>query len=319
LRIELVGGRQQSFPADSVLSIETQYSRSQTDADALFAQGQFDQALALYRQALEDEPRRWVRRQIVARLVWCCRGLGQPDQAGEAFLLLIRDDPQTNYFDSIPLEWMPRQPSVATEQAARRWLESQQPAAVLLGASHLMTTSARLDALAKLRELAAGADRQVAQLALAQSWRAAVASAKEQEIDAWDRAIEQIPERLAAGPYFVLGLARSNRQQWEEAALALMRAAILYPQQRALSAQSLLHAGRALEELGRAREALRLYRELIRDYPEQPRPVAEAQDRMEAMGKSQTMNDQRTRKSFSGRRHGDPKTRRLPCAESRFG
>ncbi|MBN2473056.1 MAG: hypothetical protein JXB62_00510 [Pirellulales bacterium] len=283
LRIQVPGGREQTFPADKVIRVKTPYGPAHTEADARFADGEFGPALNLYRQAVDEEPRRWVRRRIIARAIWCYRALDDWVRSGETFLLLLRDDPETLDFDCIPLEWMPRQPPAALEQAARQWLNRAEPTAVLLGASHLLTTGERLDALQRLKTLSAGPDRRVAQLALAQTWRAEAVTASSAELDNWQRVIEQMPQALAAGPYFVLGRARLQRQQWEQAALALMRVPILYPQQRDLATQALLDAGRALEKLGRVPEALRLYRELIAGYPG-TRPMAEAQGRMEAIG-----------------------------------
>jgi tetratricopeptide (TPR) repeat protein len=285
LKFEHPDGRQQSFPAEKVLAIDTQYGQYQTEADARFAAARYDQALELYRRAIDDEERRWVRRQIIAQVVRCYSALDQPDRAGEAFLLLIRDDPDTPYFDCIPLAWLPREPSLATEQAAQLWLRREEPAAVLLGASHLLTGSARPAALAELRRLTTAADRRIAQLALAQTWRAALATVDDEQVQAWSRTVEKMPERLAAGPYLLLGSAYYQRQQWPKAALALLRVAILYPEQRPLAAQALLDAGRSLEKLDRPKEALGLYRELIQTYPQETRPVAEAQGRMEAMMK----------------------------------
>jgi tetratricopeptide (TPR) repeat protein len=299
LKLEHAAGREQSFPAEKVERVETQYGRQQTDADALFAKNQFDQALGLYIKAVESEPRRWVRRQIIAQIVYCYRALDRPERAGEAFLLLIRDDPDTLYFDCIPLAWAPRQPPADLELAARRWLERPEPAAQLLGASHLLAGRDRPTALRHLQRLSAGAERPAIQegismtsrwlagLALAQTWRAEVATATPQQIDGWSRLIEQMPEPLAAGPYLVLGRARAQCQQPAQAALALLRVAILYPQHRELAAQSLVDAGRELQKLGRSPEALRLYREAVRSYPEQTRPVAEAQSRLEEIGKRQ--------------------------------
>jgi tetratricopeptide (TPR) repeat protein len=296
LKWQHAGGQQQSFPAEKVLRIETPCGRQQTDADALLARNQFDRALGLYLKAVDDEPRRWVRRQIIARIVGCYQALDQPQRAGEAFLLLIRDDPDTPYFDCIPLAWTPQQLPVDLELAARQWLGREEPAAQLLGASHLLAGRDRPEALRLLRRLAAGTDRPAIRegismssrwltgLALAQTWRAEVATATAEQLDGWSRLIEQMPEPLAAGPYFVLGYARAQRQQPEQAALALLRVAILWPQQRLLAAQSLVEAGRALEKLDQGQEALRLYREAIRTYPEQTRPAAEAQSRLEEMG-----------------------------------
>jgi len=289
LRMQLAGGLEKTFPADKVLDIETHYAQHHLDADAAMAGGRFQDALALYQKAVEveAEPRRWVRRQIVAGRVRCYRALGRADRAGEEFLLLIRDDPQTPYFDCIPLAWLPRQPSVSVEQAARQWLLREEPAAVLLGASYLLTTRQRPQATAKLRVLAAGADLCIAQLATAQWWRAAAADADPAQLETWSRAIEQMPEPLRAGPYFVLGNAFLSQKQWQPAALALMRVPILYPRHRALAAQSLADAARAVEQLGQDAEARQLYGELIRDYSEQTAPVAEAKSRVEEMTNDQ--------------------------------
>ncbi len=287
LRLQHPGGREQSFPAEKVLRVETPYTPQQTDADRLFANNRFEPALALYLKAAETEPRRWVRRLIIARTVRCYHALDRPERAGEEFLLLIRDDPNTPYFDCIPLAWIPRQPPIDLELAARQWIKRREPAAQLLGASYLLAGRDRPAAIKQLGRLAAGTDRRIAALALAQTWRAKVVTATPQQIDGWQRAVEQMPQPLAAGPYFVLGRARAQHQQPQQAALALLRVPILYPQQRPLAAQSLLEAGRALEKLGRTRGALRLYRELLRNYPEQTRPVAEAQGRLEEIGKTQ--------------------------------
>ncbi len=248
-------------------------------ADAARAAGRFDQALVLYQKAMEGNPPRRTKLRIIAGSVRCYQALDRPERVGEAFLLLVRDDPQTPQFDCIPLAWLPRRPSVSLEQTAGKWLGRTEPAAQLLGASYLLTTGERSKAMATLRRLAVGPDRRVAQLAMAQTWRATLTTADDEQLDAIEQTIRRMPERFAAGPYFVLGRAYLQRQQWEKAALALLRVPILYPQQRPLAAQSLADAGRAMEQLGRTDRAVRLYRELIREYPEQTRPVAEVKGR----------------------------------------
>jgi hypothetical protein len=212
--------------------------------------------------------------------------LDRPVRAGEAFLVLARDDPETPYFDCIPLAWTPRPLAAAgLESSATQWIQRPEPAAILLGASHLLGGRAETAALARLRELTTTSDRRVAPLAMAQIWRAAVATAGDAEREKWEGATRQIPQELAAGPYYVLGRARAQQQQWQRAALAWMRVPILYPQHRTLAAQSLLEAGRSLERLDRQADALRLYRELLRDYPERTMAVAEARSRIETMQK----------------------------------
>jgi tetratricopeptide (TPR) repeat protein len=281
LRIRVGGGQERQYPVERILGIETPYTRQQVDGDAAFEVGRFDQAIGFYLDALKQEPRRWVGRQLMARLVRCYDAMGQPERAGNAFAALLQDDPKTPHFDCIPLSWLPSQPSPAMEQLARAWAKSDQPAMALLGASYLLETADRENAMALLRKLAAGPDRRTAQLAAAQTWRAAMVTAQAVQLEAWNRAVEEMPESLAAGPYFVLGSAWAQSQQWEKAALALMRIPILYPQQRALAAQSLVVAAHCLEKLHRTSEAIRLYYEAIRVYPEQGRPIAEARSRVE--------------------------------------
>ncbi len=225
LRIRVVGGHEKLIPANKILGIETYYTRPHGGANRMFEVGKFADAVSLYQDALNNnnEPRRWVRRQIMAQMIRCYDALGRPDRAGNGFVALVEEDPETPHFDCIPLAWLPRQPSPAMEQLARSWTRSKQPAVALLGSSYLLQTGDRQDSLSRLRQLAAGPDRRVAQLAMAQTWRASIPTATIQQIDAWNQAVEKMPEGLAAGPYFVLGTAWIQKQQWEKAALTLMR------------------------------------------------------------------------------------------------
>jgi tetratricopeptide (TPR) repeat protein len=283
LRLELPGGREQTFPAQKILGIHTRYTAEQTRADALQDEGDFAAALALYRQALAKEPRRWVRRRIISQTVWCHRALGQWAAAGEQFLLLARAESSETLPETlpacIPLAWTPSQPSGQLEAAARRWIARDDlPAAVLLGASHLMSID-RPAALARLKRLAAGAEGPIAQLARAQIRRSEVVTADEARLAAWSRAIERMPEPLRAGPYFVLGRGWAQCGQWDEAAIAMLRIPILYPRERHLAARALLEAGRCLEKLHRPGKAARLYRELIQTHPHSA-AAAEARKRL---------------------------------------
>lgn len=286
LHLELPGGRLQRIAANQVVKVEAAHSQAYRDAEEAFRQRRYQEALGLYRRAIDQQPRRWVQRQIMARVVWCYRGLEQPGPAGEAFLALIRDDPDTQFFDCIPLAWLPREADAQTVQAARQWLQRPEAAANLMGASHLLVGSGRGEAIERLRHLIASPDRRIAQLANAQLWRTAVASVDNQQLDHWAEAIELMPETLRAGPLFVLGTAQLHNKQWEDAALSLLRVAIVYPQDRTLAAQALLGAARGLQETRQTAEAARLYHELLREYGEQTRIAAEAKARLEQLQQS---------------------------------
>jgi len=275
-----IGGGSRTFPAENVARIETRRIAPHEKADALSAAGDFPAALAAYRAAREQEARPWVRRQITAEIVWCCRALGQLSAAAGEFLLLVRADSATPYFDCIPLAWYPSSQSAQLEQDARTWLRQEStPAAVLLGASYLLPTELGGAALDRLRILSTSAEKTIAQLALTQTWRMAAVSADAGHVASWERTLESMPPPLRAGGYYVVGQAWARLGDWEKSALAMMRIPILHSRDRSLAARALLDAGAALERLQRREAALGLYRELLVDYPESP-GVAEAQLRL---------------------------------------
>ncbi|MHB8898973.1 MAG: tetratricopeptide repeat protein [Thermoguttaceae bacterium] len=275
-----MGGKARTYAARLVERIETVRTESQLQGDSLYAAGDFPAALAAYRKARDQDPRSWVRREITARIVWCYRSLGQATSAVEEFLLLVRTDPGTPYFDSIPLAWHGSFQSRAVMPSAITWLrEETMPASVLIGASYLLQTEHGSLALAKLQDLGRSSDATVASLAGAQAWRVTLTSADRSQVEAWEKTVEAMPAPLRAGPYYVVGQGWARNEQWEKAALVLVRIAVLYPEHRELASRSLLDAAMALGKLGRQDEASRLYAELVRDYPESPL-VTEAQSRL---------------------------------------
>ncbi|MBN2218388.1 MAG: tetratricopeptide repeat protein [Pirellulales bacterium] len=284
LRLRHADGREQAIPADRVLDVESQYTNKQTEARRAWSEGRPDAAIALYQKALDAEQRRWVRRAIVREMVRCHRALGRTEQAGDLFLLLARDRPGVADWTVMPLAWSVAAPSASLDRTARAWMAREDlPAAVLLGASHLLSTD-RAAATARLKRLAVDADGPLAQWAAAQLWRTEIVTADPPRTAAWRRAIQQMPEPLQAGPYYVLGRALARQGQLDEAALALLRAPILDPDNRSLAAAALVEAGSALEKLGRSRQAARLYREVLESHASTPQ-AAEARARWEALAK----------------------------------
>lgn len=288
LKLKLPGGSEKLIPAERVISLETIHTAEERAADKAFKAGRFDEAASQYEKAMKAEDRTWVRRQIVAQLVWSQRSAGNDGVAGEYFVLLIRSDPATRLFDCIPLAWLPGTPSADLEQKARRWLDQDAlPPAVLLGASHLLLAAQGTAAATKLSKLTDNDDPRIALLARAQLWRKQVASSTNKQLTDWREAIERMPQPLRAGPYFVLGRALAQQQEHEPAALELLRVPILYPRERALSARALFEAGRSLEKLDQTAEAARLYREIVAHYPTDT-VAAEAQEKLRsAKGKKQ--------------------------------
>jgi len=268
LTLRTGGKRERRIPAAEIDRIETPRSAEHEAADELFAQGDFAAALPRYRQALEAsrEPRAWVRRQILAQVVWCQRNLGQVDQAGEHFRVLMASDPETPLLDCMPLAWTNEEASPDMLAAARKWMaETAEPATVLMGASHLLESEDRPAALAALKGLLAAPDRRVAWLAFAQLWRAGTANATAEQRASFAAKIEAADETLRAGASYILGTALSQHDP-EAAAIAFLKVPLVYPREYELSAAALLAAGQCLETASRKEQAAGLYREIATRY-----------------------------------------------------
>jgi len=275
----ITGAGEKRYPVAQIADVEADWTPTQLAADELFARREYAAALSKYEEAMRGESRRWVQRRIVAQMIWCLRNVDQYRRAGELFLALLRDDPAILYFPCIPLRWLPAQPAADLDKKSREWLASDMPAAVLIGASHLLSTGDRAAIIKQLEQLASNKDARVASLATALAWNATFASASTKQLSAWEDEIERFPDSVRAGPYFAVGRAFVHHKQPEEAALNLLHVPILYPEDRILAATALFDAGRALEQPGNMDAAIRLYRELLADYP-QSRPAVEAQQRL---------------------------------------
>ena len=286
LLLRLPNGREQKIPGQRVLRVQTRRGPVHQEAEQRFMEGRLSEALALYRKAIQEEPRRWVRREILARMVVCYEDTGQSAAAGETFLLLVQSDPSTPYWEVIPLAWSPMVAERLLERQARQWLAQdpeQAPVAVLLGASHLLAGSERVSALERLNRLVRHSEQRIALLALAQTWRTMMQPSPAQ-VDSWEQLIQKLPPGWRAGPYYVLGRAYAQQGRWQEAALAWLRVPILYGRPRYLAARALVEAAGALERLEQTEPAARLYQELLQKWPDTPF-AHQAQQRLEELAK----------------------------------
>ncbi|MFT5523113.1 MAG: tetratricopeptide (TPR) repeat protein [Pirellulaceae bacterium] len=267
LRFRTSSGRDESIAAAQVLSVATLKTTNHTEAEKLYEVGDFSKALGLYRVAIREETRRWMRRQILAQMVVCFRNTQQYEAAGDTFRLIYQDDSTTQYFDVIPLSWRTAQPSTSLQQRALSWLElDDNPAAQLVGASWLMSTQHRAKCQQVLNKLAAAKDSRVAMLAEAQGWRTEIVTADLEKVKVWQERVRRLAPRLQVGPQFVIGQGLLRNKQYATAALAFMRAPILNPNDIELASNGLLAAGQALEGTQQIGQAIRIYQEVIADY-----------------------------------------------------
>jgi hypothetical protein len=267
LVVRLADGREIKRPGQNVVRIETEWPAGKDEADRLFDEQQFYRAREKYDAASHKETRAWARRAMLARIIGCYRETNQFGAAGKLFLALVREDRDTPYFDEVPLAWLSAEVPAALEQQARQWLADDEPLAQLLGASHLLATNDRQQALDRLSQLALEKDSRVASLAEAQTWRASIPRANDDKLAVWERRVETFPDKLRAGPYWILGRALNQHGHVERALVALLHVPILYPQTRTLAADALNTSAQLLDKQGDQAAALRLRRELVANYP----------------------------------------------------
>ncbi len=269
LVLETPDGRTREFPSDRIARLETERTSEELAARSLIARHDYQAALAQYMAAGRAEKRAWVRRQLLAALIECHRELGQYKEAGELFAELARRDPNTPDFHVIPLAWHGSSPSSELEQAAREWLENADSSvARLLGASHLLVTSQRDAALDALHRLGDDADRRIALLATAQSWRTALPQAAVEQAGAWAAFVDKLPLELRAGPLLVAGKALAAKGDPMQGAMLLLQVPVLFGRQRGLSGEALWSAGVALEGGGHPRAAAIAFYEVASSFAE---------------------------------------------------
>ena len=269
---------QSSIPAAKIDSIQTDTSRNYQDGLKLLATAKSNEAVRLLTAAASAESRPWMRRRIIADLVTAYYNSGRIVEAGNTFLGIVNEDPQTTLVGAIPLAWYGFPPDFERDRAARGWLEQASPQAQLLGASWLLGTSDRSKAIEVLGRLRRNSSPQIALLAEAQLWQTKIVTASADDIALWQRQLGAgiLKDAALAGPTLVVGKGWRQLDNDAKAALTLMRPPILYPTHRAVAAESLLQAGRSLERSGQSEEARRVLLEVLDQYGDQP-PRQEAE------------------------------------------
>ncbi|MGD9644848.1 MAG: tol-pal system YbgF family protein [Pirellulales bacterium] len=270
LRLRVAGGREVEYPAIQVLRVETSHSPQQLAADKLYAQDEFAAAEEKYRAALAHEERGWVRRGLLAAIARCQRELGNWPAAARSFAGLVSSDPDTWYLDVAPLAWEPArtvgsektiETTVAADMqaATAEWLAADKPPALeLLAASWHIDGPRQEEAVAALNRLAQLPPTHATALARLQVYRLHFSALSPQMLDGLQAALEHWSYPMSAAGWLLVGRGAARLQLHDRAALAWLRIAALYPDQRQLGARGMLAAADALTAGGRPDEAIRL-------------------------------------------------------------
>ena len=272
-RMQTSGGIRQ-FKSNEVVRIETPQTEPHREGLKLFAAGKYQAAIQTLEAAAKDEPRDWVKRDILALLSRIHLKFGKRLEAARAFVRLTNSDPTTHHFGSIPLWWNDTPPSAEAQRMARAWLEGPNLSARLISASILFHDPAtRREANTTLDQLARSGRQHVIDLARVQQWRGALAEKRritDGEIAGWKRRLKSMKPAERGGPWFLIGRGYATRMDYEKAALAYFWVPLVYKDDEWLAAESNLGAALALEKAGRLVDAESTYRETATRYSRTP-------------------------------------------------
>ncbi len=261
-------------PVDRIVSVTPLRSTQHQAALRHLGRGEITVAERSFQQALEQSSRKWVRRELLAGLVRCALYSGDYRRAGSHFLSLSEGPTRPRHFELVPLDWrITGSVDAAVASEARAWRGRGNDVAKLLAASHLLRDTAYAnEAETELRRLRISPDPRVRGLALAQCWRADSRNKKPtpEQLAQWTRHVRSMPLDLRGGPWYVIGLARFQSQQFQPAASALMWTSLVFDDDRHLAAHATQRAADALLNDNQPAAAGTLYRDLRRRFAGTP-------------------------------------------------
>lgn len=271
LTLKSTTGREELLPFERVLEVHTDWPAGLKAGEQRLAEQNLDAAITALREAKRQENRAWVLRRIMARLVACYAESGRFDLAGEEFIGIAGSDPDTSYFEVIPLAWRTRQPESALETRAKTWVKNDRsPIAQLLGASWLLPTAERATSISVLQKLTSTASPRIALLSETQLWRTKIVTARDADLVLWKQQLDRLPQESRATAWYILGDGLSRLKQHEDAALAYLHPPLEHAVCRWLAADGLLAAGKELQAVERPQDAARLFREIVAEHAGQP-------------------------------------------------
>ena len=262
-----------SIKSDCIVDIVTDYPATYSEAELRMNNREYDLALPLLDKALVQAPDGWMKQKILSCQITCLINLNRIDDAAVRYVQLVQLDPDTVYYDSVPLVWTSVDLSARTEQLARVWIGQQKyPFAALLGASLLLTSDKNSEVKTALNALAKSEDSQVAILAQMQLNRLSLTPMSETALKNLEKKIDILPKSLQFGPRFVLAQlwSRSSSEEIKADKMTLdyLQCAVNPRAPAELQARAFYSAGSAALAAERRDEALRIFKKLIEKYPD---------------------------------------------------
>lgn len=263
------------YPRSEVIEVTTDCTPHHNQGRKLFDQAKISEANQEFAAALDEEDRPWVRREIFAGQVRCALWTGDYQAAASRFISIVESDPETFHYSLVPLNWTSDPPPVGIQREARNWIDPKASTiSKLIGASWLLSAdSSAEEAEQILKRLARESDVRIQRLAQMQMWRVKLKQSKlfdPQEIARWQEFAERLPVELRGGPYYVIGQAAKQGQDFERAARAFLWLPLVYDSDRWLAAQACFEAADSLRILGDTTQANHLFGEVVFRFGDTP-------------------------------------------------
>tara|TARA_R110002072_G_scaffold173600_2_gene328336 strand:+ start:120613 stop:121644 length:1032 start_codon:yes stop_codon:yes gene_type:complete len=255
--------------SSNVVTIRTAQTTAQKEGIKAFDEGRTRDAEFQFTEAVNSEPRVWMRREILSMMVRCALKRNDYLTAGTRFRLLFESDSETAHINLIPLLWNDLTAEGEARAAAVSWLNDEKPIARLMAASWLFFDPDYSEkSLAVFNELARSSGGRIKQLASWQRLRFQVRAGDVTDfnLERWDTNLGKLEPALRPGPLFLLGRGYVVRQDFEIAAATFLKVPLVYDSEHPLSAESMLEAGRSLTRIGLRNDAAKLYSEVLDRY-----------------------------------------------------
>ncbi len=260
------GRGQKEYPASEVIEVRTHRMVAHTRALEHLRQNRVTDAKAAFAEALKKEPRPWMQREIRAGSIRCALRQRDFETAAREYQLIHERDPETRHVKLIPLLWTDETAKGQAAATARLWLQDKDPVLQLIGASLLLFDKQHGRAAQDtLRLLARSPVKRIRQLAYWQEWRLRVHEGQLSALDIAQREkrIDDLAAPMRAGAWFLIGRAYLIRQEFNDAAAALLRVPIVYDSDHPVTPNACFEAAHCLERTGQRNEAALIYQEVI--------------------------------------------------------
>ena len=261
------------FPASQVVSVKTRRMPPHDRGLDRLKKGEFKESEAELSKALNEEPRRWVRREIRADLIRCALQQSDYGEAAYHFRRLYDEDPATRHIRLIPLLWDDVAINEETRVEAASWLQDKKSVMRLIGASLLLNDRNYGEAAKDtLRALAQEPGKRVRLLA---GWQERRIKLRGDEVTDLEMArletlVEELEKDLRPGPWYLVGRAHVIRQEFDLASAAFLRLPLSHNTDHPMTPRAMFNAARALEQIGFRNQSRRLDQEVVDRYAWSP-------------------------------------------------